>query len=104
MSPTKIHGMWVPLATKEREQQSHYMLRRQFSALFFMFVRVLFGRASYGSRTMCISVFIRVLSPDKYMHFLVLVKTILSKKKKREREREIKKNPPHDVDCNIRHV
>lgn len=82
--------MWVPLATKEREQQSLYMLRRQFSALFFMFVRVLFGRASYGSRTMCISVFIRVLSPDKYMHFLVLVKTIL-RKKKREREREIKK-------------
>ena len=50
---------------------------------------------------MCISVFIRVLSPDKYMHFLVLVKTILRKKKK---EREIKKNPPHDVDCNIRHI
>ena len=82
MSPTKIHSMWVPLAAKEREQQSLYMLRRQFSALFFMFERVLSGRASYGSRTTCISVFISFLSPDIYMQFLVLVKTILRKKER----------------------
>ena len=84
MSPTKIHGIGVPLAAREREQKSLYMLRRQFLALFFMFVHVLSGKASYGSITMYISVFIRVLSPDIYMQFLVLVKTVLRKKKKKE--------------------
>ena len=50
--------MWVPLAAKEQEQQSPYLLRRQFSALFFMLVNMLSGRASYGSRTTCMGVFI----------------------------------------------
>ena len=59
---------------------------------------MLSGKASYGSRATCISAFISVLSPDIYMQFLVLKKTILREKK------EIKKTPSHDVDCNIRHV
>ena len=84
MSPTKIHGIGVPLAAREREQKSLYMLRRQFLALFFMFVHVLSGKASCGSITTYISVFIRVLSPDIYMQFLLLVKTVLRKKKKKE--------------------
>lgn len=47
---------------------------------------MLSGKASYGSRTPGISVFIGALSPDVYMQFLVLVKTVLSEEKQNKKE------------------
>ena len=47
---------------------------------------MLSGKASYGSRTPGISVFIGALSPDVYMQFLVLVKTVLGEEKQNKKE------------------
>lgn len=51
-----------------------------------MLVHMLSGKASYGSRTPGISVFIGALSPDVYMQFLVLVKTGLGEEKQNKKE------------------
>ena len=47
---------------------------------------MLSGKASYGSRTPGISVFIGALSPDVYMQFLVLVKTVLGEEKQNKKK------------------